>query len=183
MLDLGLGADFDFAIATDVNLTPQGLILQPLELRDTTTSVSTQGFIASVSPTPVANLQGSATYSSSAASEFIGSGSAGDVTNLVAGMDVDFDTGAISAGALQVQVADSQVWNLGFAGSVHQGVVDLNMTHGTLLESGAIVSDSIQADLGGVFTGVGGEAFVGGFDLLDQINELNQVNGLYTIER
>lgn len=39
-----------------------------------------------------------------------------------------------------------------------------------------------QADLGGVFTGVGAEAFVGGFDLLGEINELNQVSGFDTIE-
>jgi len=44
---------------------------------------------------------------------------------------------------------------------VNQGVVDLSMTHGSLLQGGALVSDSIQADLGGVFTGVGAEDFVG----------------------
>jgi hypothetical protein len=46
-----------------------------------------------------------------------------------------------------------------------------------------VLSNSIDADLGGVFTGNNAEAFVGGFDLVDQVNSLNQVNGIYTIER
>jgi len=45
------------------------------------------------------------------------------------------------------------------------------------------LSNSIDANLGGVFTGNGAEAFVGGFDLIDQLNEFNTVEGLYTIER
>jgi hypothetical protein len=46
-----------------------------------------------------------------------------------------------------------------------------------------LISSSIEANLGGVFTGTVGEAFVGGFDLIDEMNLLNQVNGLYTIAR
>jgi hypothetical protein len=39
------------------------------------------------------------------------------------------------------------------------------------------------ADLGGVFTGAEGEAFIGGFDLVDQVNLVNEVNGLHAIKR
>jgi hypothetical protein len=46
-----------------------------------------------------------------------------------------------------------------------------------------MVSNSLDADLGGVFTGVAAEAFVGGFDLVDQVNALNHVNGIFSIER
>ncbi len=147
------------------------------------TTVSTADYLATVDPTPVANLQGSASYASGAASSYVGSGSAGEVTDLAAAMDVDFNSGLVSNGQLQVAVAGSQVWSVGFEGSVAHGNVQLDAISGTLSEFGTTVSDSISADLGGVFIGPQAEAFVGGFDLLDQVNGLNQVNGLYTIER
>jgi hypothetical protein len=128
-------------------------------------------------------MQGSANYGSAAASSFIGSGNAGDLSQVVAGMGVDFDTGMISDGKLMVEVGGSQVWDLGFEGSINGGAVELNMTSGQLSDFRGVISNSIEADLGGVFTGNNAEAFVGGFGLLDQINAVNQVNGIYTIER
>ncbi|MDA1371978.1 MAG: hypothetical protein O2971_14595, partial [Proteobacteria bacterium] len=77
----------------------------------------------------------------------------------------------------------SQTWDIDFAGSVSNGLVDLNAIGGTLMDPGGIISNSIDANIGGVFTGVHAEAFVGGFDLIDQINAFNQVDGIYTIER
>lgn len=97
--------------------------------------------------------------------------------------NVDFNSGAITDGSLQVQVAGSQAWDIAFNGSVNAGMVDLNAIHGTLSDPGGIISNSIDANLGGVFTGSNADAFVGGFDLIDSINELNYVEGLYTIER
>ena len=96
---------------------------------------------------------------------------------------MDFNSGAISDGSLQVEVAGSQAWNVDFAGTVSGGMVDLNALGGTLSDPGGIISNAIEADLGGVFTGDTGEAFVGGFEMVDQINSLNEVNGLYTIEK
>jgi hypothetical protein len=145
--------------------------------------LQTANHIATLTPTPIANMQGTASYASSAASSFIGSGSAGNVSQVVAGMSVDFDTGLISNGSLQVEVGGSQAWEIDFSGSVNGGLVDLNAIGGTLSDPGGIISQSIDANLGGVFTGNQAEAFVGGFDLIDQINELNQVDGIYTIER
>jgi hypothetical protein len=146
-------------------------------------TLSTQDYIATVNPTPFANMQGSANYGSGAASSFIGSGNAGDLSQVVAGMGVDFDTGAISDGKLMVEVGGSQVWNLDFEGSINGGAVELDMTAGQLSDFSGVISNSIEADLGGVFAGNNAEAFVGGFGLLDQINAVNQVNGIYTIER
>ena len=143
----------------------------------------TSNHLAMVNPTPIANMQGSASYETTIASGFIGSGSAGDVTQVVAGMDVDLNSGVISNGLLQVEVAGSQVWQIDFAGSVNQGLVDLTATGGSLMNPGGLISNSIDANLGGIFTGNQAEAFVGGFDLIDKINILNQVDGFYTIER
>ncbi|MFN3237958.1 MAG: hypothetical protein ACE37D_12975, partial [Pseudomonadales bacterium] len=148
-----------------------------------TTTLATDDYLATVNPTPVANLQGTASYASSPASSFVGSGSGGVVTDLVAAMDVDFNSGAISNGSLQVEVAGSELWSVGFDGSVANGNVQLDATGGQLSQFGNQVSDSVSADLGGVFTGPAGEAFVGGFDLLNQTNPLNAVNGLFTIEK
>jgi hypothetical protein len=147
------------------------------------TTLSTQDYIANVNPTAVANMQGSANFESTAASSFIGSGNAGDLSQVVAGMGVDFDTGTISDGSLIVEVGGSQVWNLGFAGSINGGAVELDMTTGQLSDFSGVISNSIEAELGGVFTGNNAEAFVGGFDLSDQLNTVNQVNGIYTINR
>ena len=145
--------------------------------------IQTGDHLASVTPTPIANLTGTGNYESTIASSFIGSGSAGDVTQVVAGMAVDFNTGLIANGLLQVEVANSQAWQIDFSGTVNAGLVELNSTSGLLMDPGGIISNSIDANLGGVFTGNNGEAFVGGFELVDQINSLNHVDGIYTIER
>lgn len=101
----------------------------------------------------------------------------GTIDSFVAGMDVDFNSGVISNGLLQVEVAGSQVWEIAFAGSVHQGLVDITATGGSLMNPGGLISNSIDANLGGVFTGNQAGAFVGGFNLIDNINILNQVDG------
>ena len=144
--------------------------------------ISTSNYFALVNPTSVAKLKGSHSYATSIASSFFGSGSAGKITNLVAALDVHFDSGQISNGLLQVAVAD-QVWAVQFEGLVSNGSVDLNATSGLLTDSNGVLSNSIDAKLGGVFTGASGNAFVGGFDLIDQLNPFNFVDGLFTIER
>ena len=70
-----------------------------------------------------------------------------------------------------------------FGGSVNAGLVDLNATGGLLIDSSGMLSDVINAELGGVFTGNSAEVFVGGFDLTDALNSINTVDGIYTIER
>ena len=97
-------------------------------------------------------------------------------------MNVNFDTGVINNGSLQVQVAD-QAWSVSFDGTVQGGAVDLNAIGGQLMDSSGIISNAIDASLGGAFTGNHGEAFVGGFELIDSLNQFNTVDGLFTIER
>jgi hypothetical protein len=106
----------------------------------------------------------------------------GEISSLIAGMSVDFEIGVIDQGTLAVLVAD-QTWAIEFGGSVLNGVVDLNATSGQLLDSTGIISNSIDTNLGGVFSRNTGSAFVGGFDLIDEMNTYNTVNGLFTIER
>ncbi len=97
-------------------------------------------------------------------------------------MNVDFATGSIADGSLHLAVAD-QVWAVLFGGFTQNGSVVLNAGSGTLTDGSGLVSNAIKANLSGAFTGPNGEAFVGGFDLLDQLNPFNSVQGLYTIDR
>ena len=100
--------------------------------------MQTSNHVATHNPTSVANLQGSGSSASTAASSFFGSGSAGDVTQVVAGIGVDFNTSMISNGCLQVAVAGSQAWDIDFAGSINNGMVDLNSIGGTLSDTGVL---------------------------------------------
>lgn len=152
------------------------------QIEDDLVRLSTGDYFANVNPTEVAKLQGSHHFATGIASAFIGSGSAGLISDVNASMDVDFANGVISNGNLSVSVAD-QLWSIGFDGLVHNGIVGLTANNGSLVDSSGLVSQSIDADLGGVFSGANGEAFVGGFDLLDQVNPINTVEGIFTIER
>ncbi len=80
-------------------------------IADDQVRLSTSDHYADVNPTPVAKLQGSHSYETGTTSSFIGSGSAGDVSRLNAGLDVDFNTGSITNGSLQLQAGD-QTWSL-----------------------------------------------------------------------
>ncbi|MFT4817356.1 MAG: hypothetical protein ACI9IQ_002871, partial [Cyclobacteriaceae bacterium] len=152
------------------------------QVDDNLVLVATSDYLAQVNPAPIGKLTGSHNYATTIASSFIGNGSAGDISSLIAGMSVDFETGVIDQGTLAVLVAD-QAWNIEFEGSVNNGLVELNASSGQLLDSTGIISNSINANLGGVFSGNTGSAFVGGFDLIDEMNTYNTVNGLFTIER
>ena len=151
-------------------------------VNESLTVVSTSKYFAEVNPTPVANLKGNASYGSGLVSSFIGNGSAGEISSLLATMVVNFDTGTITNGSLQINVAD-QAWAIDFIGSVNAGVVGLGATATQLMDSSGLISTSINAKLGGLFTGSAAETFVGGFDLQDLVKPLNSIEGIYTINR
>ena len=144
--------------------------------------ISTSDYFANVIPTEIAQMTGSHTYSTGIASSFLGSGSAGDVGSLSAAMHVNFDTGLISNGSLDVLVAD-QHWSVNFDGAINGGDVTLDALNGSLQQGSVYSSNNIDASLDGAFTGNQAEAFVGGFELLDLNNQNNFAEGLFTIER
>ena len=152
------------------------------QLDDELVQISTSNYFAEANPTPVANLKGSHNYTTGIASSFIGSGNVGDINSLIAAMDVNFDNGSINNGSLEI-LSGGQSWSVDFDGLINQGSVNLNMIDGLLIDSSGLISNSIGGDLGGVFSGNKAETFVGGFDLIDEINTLNHVDGLFTIER
>ena len=144
--------------------------------------LNTSNYFADVTPTPIANMKGAYDYRTGIASEFIGQSNVGDINSLFASMSVDFDTGVISDGNLTL-LSGNNAWSVDFEGLVNQGLVELDASNGMLVNQFDIISNNIEADLGGVFTGNNADAFVGGFELLDANNPANFVEGIYTIER
>ncbi len=144
--------------------------------------VATRDAFADVNPAPVAALTGQHSFALQNA-DFVGSGSRADIESVMAGMQVDFNSGLIEAGSLEVQQS-LQYWQLNFNGSLNGGIADLQAQDGALFSAGgAPLSTNIEADLGGVFAGPEADIFVGGFDLMDANDTGNQVNGIYSIER
>ena len=144
--------------------------------------MTTGDYTAEFLPSNIADLSGSFVYGTSMASSFIGHGSAGAIDSLIAQMNVEFDTGQISDGVLQIITGD-QTWGLEFSGAINQGSVQLNGVNGRLSNSSGILSKELNSSLGGAFTGEKAEAFIGGFNLIDANNPANNVQGLYTMER
>jgi hypothetical protein len=152
------------------------------EISDQLTRIDTGEYFAEFVTTDSGKLNGSHSYRTGIASSFIGHGQNGAISSLAAALEVNFDTGQISNGLLEIQ-ADEQIWSVSFAGLVNQGLVQLDATGASLSNADGLLSEQIDSQLGGAFTGTNGEAFIGGFDLIDQLNPANQVNGLFTIER
>ena len=147
------------------------------------TELQTSNHQAHLNAALVASFTDSESYAIGAASSFTYSGSAGDVTQAVTGLDIDFNTGVNRNGSLQVAVAGSQAWEIDCAGSINKGMVDLNTLGDTLSNSGGLISSSSEANLCDASTEIGAEAFAGGFDQIDELNQLNHVDGIYTIKR
>ncbi len=152
------------------------------EISDKLTRIDTGEYFAEFVATDSDKLNGSHHYRTGIASSFIGHGQNGAISSLAAALEVDFNTGVISNGLLEIQ-ADEQIWSVSFAGLVNQGLVQLDATGASLSNADGLLSEHIDSNLGGAFTGTNAEAFIGGFDLIDQLNPANQVNGLFTIER
>lgn len=144
--------------------------------------VSTSEYMATVNPSELAGMQGQYRYGSTPESNFVGQGNLGAVTDLVAGFEVDFSTGTISNGNLLLRMGN-QDWAVDFNGQLSAGIAQLNPVAGQISSDGAVLSNAVDASLGGVFTGNTAESFVGGFDLVNPLDPTNQVNGLFTLER
>jgi len=168
-------------------VTQNFVVVTPIDADNAT--ISSGDFLANVNPAPISSMTGTFhSYQNSDHASYVGSASAGSILGVFAHLHVDFDSGAITDGRLDVDVGVTgmhtiQTWSLGFTGSVSGGVASLNSSGGSLSDLGGLVSSSIGATLGGLFTGDSATWFVGGFNLIDMLNDSNSVQGLYVIER
>ncbi|AZZ91617.1 hypothetical protein EUZ85_13120 [Hahella sp. KA22] len=125
-----------------------------------------------------ADLTGTANFATTG--DFIGSGSDGAVTAVNGSFQVDFDSGVISNGLLDVSTA-SQNWSSQLSGSYQDAQAYLNVLNGNI--SGSVnCSDCVTGNLNGIFAAPG-DAFAGSFDL-QQFDDSNvHVEGLLLMEQ
>ncbi|MBT6044060.1 MAG: hypothetical protein HOH14_11275, partial [Gammaproteobacteria bacterium] len=126
-------------------------------------------YLAVVDPADMDALKStSANWSyNSVADQFTGSGSAGTMTDLNVGFDVDLNSGAIRNGSFSAEVDyGEELWSMNFTGNVNGAVASMNNFSDSVVITPAGISQGIQGELGGVFTGTGNtNAFVTGFSL------------------
>ena len=89
------------------------------------------------------------------------------MTDLNVGFDVDLNSGAIRNGSFSAEVDyGEELWSMNFTGNVNGAVASMNNFSDSVVITPAGISQGIQGELGGVFTGTGNtNAFVTGFSL------------------
>tara|TARA_B100001964_G_scaffold210102_1_gene244165 strand:+ start:42279 stop:42881 length:603 start_codon:yes stop_codon:yes gene_type:complete len=114
----------------------------------------------------------------------------GDNTNSVANTDSDStDTNDDNSGSVDNDRTDTNDDSTSddtntIASSDDDSTVDNTDTDtGSVDDTDLTATDPTDGSLGGAFTGNQGEAFLGGFELIDSLDQFNTVDGLFTIER
>ncbi|WP_431688757.1 FecR family protein [Hahella sp. NBU794] len=125
-----------------------------------------------------ADLTGTANFATTG--DFIGSGSDGAVTAVNGSFQVDFDSGVISNGLLDISTA-SQNWSSQLSGSYQDAQAYLNVLNGDI--SGSVnCSGCVTGNLNGIFAAPG-DAFAGSFDLQQFDDPDVHVEGLLLMEQ
>ena len=107
--------------------------------------------------------------------------SMGAVSNIAVQMDVDFTSGQISNGAISAQVPD-YTWVGVFDGKVTDGELGLSFNGGSLVNANSGISSHVSGNIQGDFVGNNAEGITGGFNMIDNANNNNQIEGLFLIE-
>jgi len=140
---------------------------------------------ASLQLTPklvIKKMTGSYQYQDSTGSGYGQGLSAGAFSSVDAEFYVDFDTGDISDGHLEVTSGSGpEAWHLHFDGAISNGNVTLTPDLDSMTINTVPVIDG-AANLGGAFTGANANGFVGAFEMLDNTT-LNGVQGLFTLQK
>lgn len=105
----------------------------------------------------------------------------GKVANLVVQMDVDFGSGAVSKGAISANVPN-HTWVGVFDGQVSNGKLALDFKGGALVNSNTGVRTHAAGNIAGDFVGDKAQAVVGGFNMVDEANSENQIEGLFLVD-
>jgi hypothetical protein len=108
--------------------------------------------------------------------------SMGKVSNLAVQMDVDFGSGQVSKGLISANVPN-HTWIGVFDGKVSNGKLALDFNGGALVNSNTgIRSNTCIGNIAGDFIGDKGQAITGGFNMVDEANGENQIEGLFLID-
>ena len=114
------------------------------------------------------------------------SATAGTASNLQVQMDVNFDSGAVSNGALSANTPN-ETWVAVFDGQITSGDLDLQMNGASVIDSDPnteILPTPRDASgfIAGDFVGDNAEAILGAFGLSEDSNPDNNIEGLFIVE-
>ncbi len=112
------------------------------------------------------------------------SGSQSEVRNLQVQMDVNFDTGNITNGALSANTS-SDTWVAVFDGKIQSGDLDLQMNGASVIDSNPNTPSptrDVSGFIAGDFVGENAEGILGSFGLSEDTNSNNHIEGVFIIE-
>ena len=112
------------------------------------------------------------------------SGTQGAVSNLSVQMDVNFDTGDVTNGALSANTPND-TWVAVFDGQVQAGDLDLQLNGASVIDSDpstpSIARDA-EGFIAGDFIGQNAEAIIGSFGLSESADPTNHIEGVFLLE-
>ncbi|MFP5507062.1 MAG: FecR domain-containing protein [Gammaproteobacteria bacterium] len=113
-----------------------------------------------------------------------GGGSGGgplSTANVFFTADVDFDSGAVTSGAMNIYNGP-EAWNVYFSGMVRGSVLDVNVDPVASTVSAGGPAQAVDGDMGMVFTGSSGQALGGGFMFQSIADPATHVEGVLIVE-
>jgi len=112
------------------------------------------------------------------------SATAGTASNLQVQMDVNFESGAVSNGALSANTPN-ETWVAVFDGQITSGDLDLQMNGASVIDSNPNTASpprDASGFIAGDFVGENAEAILGAFGLSEDADPSNNIEGLFTVE-
>ena len=133
-------------------------------------------------PTPmetIRNLTGTVTYNQVLMAQGGGSGGMVNPANFMLSMDVNFGSGEVTNGRMQIHNADS--WDVRFNGKIVGPGIDIVSSPAT--ESASTVNGipGVKSDIGAAFVGDRAQAAGGLFDLEQSGNPARHVEGIFLV--
>lgn len=134
------------------------------------------------SPDVVSARTGSVRYEN--VIESLVSGSQGDVNNLAVQMDVNFDTGNVSNGAISANTP-TDTWIGVFDGQIQNGDIGLQLNGASVVDSDPTTESparDVSGFIDGDFVGDQAQGIIGGFGLSEDDNTANHIEGVFIVE-
>lgn len=134
------------------------------------------------SPDVVSSRSGSVRYDN--VIDSLVSGSQGAVSNLAVQMDVDFDTGNVTNGALSANTP-TDTWIGVFDGQIQNGDLGLQLNGASVVNSDPSTlspNRDVSGFIDGDFVGNQAQGVVGGFGLSEDNNTDNHIEGVFIVE-
>ncbi|HYE36391.1 FecR domain-containing protein [Methylocaldum sp.] len=134
-------------------------------------------------PTPIEairNLTGTVTYNQVLMAQGGGSGGMVNPANFLFSMDVNFGSGEVTNGRMQIYNADA--WDVRFAGKIIGPVIDIDKSPATASVSTVNGVPGVNADIGTILVGDRAQAAGGLFDLEQSGNPARHVEGVFLVQ-